>query len=200
MYRLGEPATEEQGNSTNVNGVFAEQKESLYWTALMITGDAESARQCIIDATGLAQNADGAFRDWLTEWAHVATARQALKTVRLPIREAADQRRETSCSHRKHAPFSPAEVRLLHEVNARGVAERLDVLARAVLVLYGCRRLSFTDCTLLLNAPLQCVVDGFCRARQWFQDSVAPTESLRHSASTRLHALRNDPDGVPVWG
>lgn len=203
MLRFGwkEPLNNENGrNRADVKGAFVKQKESLYWTASMITGNTESAEQSIVDATGLANANGGAFRDWLVEWAHVATARGAVNAVRSSIGEAASKYADSSCSHRRHEPLSPAEAQLLHEMNALAITERLDVLARTVLVLYGCLRLSFSDCTLFLNLPLQSVLGAYCRARHWFTNSAAPTERIRHADSRQLHALRHDPDGVAVWG
>ena len=68
---------------------FADQSESLRWTALMITGTAEMAEQLIIDATGLVETSSRDFRDWLVLWAHLATARTALNAVRSSIQETA---------------------------------------------------------------------------------------------------------------
>lgn len=187
-------------NGAEAKSVFTSQKGSLYWTAAMITGDAESAEHAIVDATGLVTAKSSTFRDWLVEWAHVATARAAVNIVRTLIREAAFEYGEPPCSRRKHVPLSPAEVQSLLEVNTSFVTEHLDVLARTVLVLYGCHRFSFSDCTLLLNVPLQSITGAYCRARQWFDNSAAPAQRIRHSGSKHLHALRHDPDGVPVWG
>lgn len=121
------------------------------------------AQRSIVDATGLAETNSYAFRVWLVEWAHSATAHLAVNAVRSSIHETAAQYADRTCSHRRHRPLSPAETRTLRELDVYGVIQRLDVLARSVLVLYGCQRASLSNCALLLNVPLRCVVDAYCR-------------------------------------
>jgi DNA-directed RNA polymerase specialized sigma24 family protein len=182
---------------------FAEQndrKQSLYRTALMITGNPEIAEQSIVDAAGLAETASSGFRDWLVQWAHSATARAAANAVRSSIRENAAQYADWTCSHRRHKPLSPAETRTLHRLDVYEVIQRLDVLARAVLVLYGCQRVSPSECALLLNVPLRSVVDAYCRAMQWHSEIVQPADKIRRLELPLLRLIRHDPDGVPVWG
>ena len=69
-------------STAEIQDPFADQSESLHWTALMITGTAEMAERSVIDATGLAETSSREFRDWLVLWAHLATARTALNAVR----------------------------------------------------------------------------------------------------------------------
>jgi hypothetical protein len=162
-----------------VQTVFADQRESLYWTALMITGNAELAAQSIVDATSLAETNSYAFRAWMVRWAHLATARVAVNAVRSSIHERAAQYSDCTCSHRKHAPLSPAETRTLRELDAYEVIPRLDILARVVLVLYGCQRASLSDCALLLNVPPQCVAGAYCRGRQWYHEFAEAAGKVR---------------------
>ena len=155
---------------------FADQSESLRWTALMITATAEMAERSVIDATGLAQTGSREFRDWLVLWAHLATARSALNAVRSSIQEAAKRYADWSCSHHSHEPLSWAEIRRLQELDAGKVVQQLDVLARAVLVLHGCHRASFEDCVLLVNVPLQSAVAAYCKALEWFKAFTEPAD------------------------
>jgi hypothetical protein len=165
---------------------FADQSESLHWTALLITGTREMAERSIIDATGLAETSSRDFRDWLVLWAHLATARTALNAVRSSIQEAAKRYVGWTCSHKSHEPLSWAEVRKFQELDAGEVVQHLDVLARAVLVLHGCHRASFEDCVLLLNVPRQSAVGAYCTALEWYR---AFTESADRDAGEANSAI-----------
>ena len=156
-------------STAEIQDPFADQSESLHWTALMITGTAETAKRSVIDATGLAETRSREFRDWLVLWAHLATARTALSTVSSSIHETAKRYADWTCSHNSHEPLSWAEIRRLQELDTGKVVQQLDVLARAVLVLHGCHRASFEDCVLLLDVPLQSAVGAYCTAHEWFK-------------------------------
>src|ERR1022692_2781508 len=156
-------------STAEIQDPFADQSESLHWTALMITGTAETAKRSVIDATGLAETRSREFRDWLVLWAHLATARTALSTVSSSIHETAKRYADWTCSHNSHEPLSWAEIRRLQELDTCKVVQQLDVLARAVLVLLGCHRASFEDCVLLLDVPLQSAVGAYCTAHEWFK-------------------------------
>jgi len=153
---------------------FAEQSESLRWTALMISGSAGLAERSIIDATGLVETNSRDFRDWLVLWAHLATARTALNAVRSSIQENAKRYADWSCSHHSHDALSMHETRTLQELDPNLVIRHLDVLARAVLVLHGCHGASFEDCVFLLNVPLQAAIGAYCTAIEWYRDCFQP--------------------------
>ena len=155
---------------------FADQSESLRWTALMITGTAEIADRSIIDATGLAETSRREFRDWLVLWAHLATARTALNAVRSAIQEAAERYADWTCAHTRHEPLPWAEIRRFQQLDAARVVQQLDVLARAALVLHGCHGVSFEDCVFLLNVPLQSAVGAYCTALEWYKAFTEPAE------------------------
>ena len=182
--------------STNeIEDPFADQGESLYWTALMITGTAEMAERSVIDATGLAGTSSREFRDWLVLWAHLATGRSALNAVRSSIQETAKRYVDWTCSHHSHEPLSWAETRRLQELDAAKVVQQLDVLARAVLVLHGCHGASFEDCVLLLNVPLQSVVGAYCTAVEWYKAFTEPADrdAADATSATYIFPLR------PKW-
>jgi hypothetical protein len=158
----------------------------------MITGTAETAERSVIDATGLAETSSRDFRDWLVLWAHLATARTALKAVRSSIHETGKRYAGWTCSHKDHEPLSWVEIRRLQELDTGKVVQQLDVLARAVLVLHGCHRASFEDCVLLLDVPLQSAVGAYCTAHEWFKTSTEPADSDAAGA-TYIFPLR------PKW-
>lgn len=186
-------------NDTRKQATAGERIESLYWAALIITGNVQSARESIIDAGGLAKTSSYEFRDWLIRWGRSATTRVAVKAVRASIHQTAAQFRDRTCSHHAHEPLSSAEVQKLCAVDAYVVIEQLDVLARAALVLYGCHHASLSQCVLLLDVPSESIVGAYCRALQWYYEFAAQTETVRRSESSRLHLVRYDANGIPVW-
>jgi hypothetical protein len=149
---------------------FADQRESLYWTALMITGDAELAGRSVIDATSISETSSHDFRDWLVLWAHLATARSALNSVRSSIQQTAKRYADWSCSHHSHEPLSLSETRILQELDTNLAIEQLDPLARAVLVLRGCHGAFFDDCMFLPNVPIHSAVGAYCTALEWCKE------------------------------
>ncbi len=167
-------------STAEVQDFFADQSESLHWTALMITGTPEMAERSIIDATGLAETGSRELRDWLVLWAHLATARTALNAVSSSIQETAKRYADWTCSHHSHEPLSWTEIRRLQELGPNVVIQQLDVLARSVLVLHGCHGASFEDCVFLLNVPLQSAIDAYCKALQWYKAFTEPTDEIRH--------------------
>ena len=171
-------------STAEIQDPFADQSESLRWTALMITGTAEMAERSVIDATGLSETSSREVRDWLVLWAHLATARSALSAVRSSIQETAKRYVDWTCSHNSHEPLSWTEIRRLQELDAGKVVQQLDVLARAVLVLRGCHGAPFEDCVFLLNVPLQCAVGAYCTALQWHKAfTEAADRDAAHAAS-----------------
>lgn len=179
--------------------ILSDQKESLHWIALMITGNATSAEQSIVDAGGLTETDRYSFRDWLVRWGRSATARAAVNAVRSSIQATAKQYLDCTCSHRTHEPLSPTEAKTLRELDPHQVILTLDILARSVLVLYGLQRASLSECAILLNVPLQCVVDSYCRALQWYREFAAPAIRVKRPHRSGLFLVRYDSDGVPVW-
>ena len=185
MYWLHLTKTQEKRitqvlSTAEIQDPFADQSESLHWTALMITGTAEMAERSIIDATGLTETSSRDFRDWLVLWAHLATGRTALDAVRSSIQETAKRYADWTCSHHSHEPLSWAEIRRLQELDAGKVVRQLDFLAPAVLVLHGCHGASFEDCVFLLNVPLQSAIGAYCKALQWYKAFTEPTDKIRH--------------------
>ncbi len=161
-------------STAEIQNPFADQSESLRWTALMITGSEELAEQSIIDATDLDHTRSRAYRDWLVLWAHLATARTALNAIRSPIQEAAKRYADWTCSHHSHEPLSTQEIRALQELDPYVIIRQLDSLARSVLVLRGCHGAAFDDCVVLLNVPLHSAVGAYCTAVEWCAESTGP--------------------------
>lgn len=173
----------------DIQDPFADQSESLRWTALMITGSAELAEPSTINATGLAQTSSRDFRDWLVLWAHLATARNAFNAVRSSIHDSAKHYAGWTCSHIQHEPFPWTKVQSLQEMEVDVVVQQLDALARAVLVLRGCHRASFEDCVFLLNVPLQSAVGAYCTALHWYESFTQPAGNIQNAQFSQPSVL-----------
>ena len=162
-------------STAEIEEAFGAQQDLLFWLALMITGDDEAARGCIIGASGLAPQSAGVFRDWLDEWARSATVRFAVTEARSQIAEAARAYRGLSCSHAEgHPTLSAEDLHALRTSNPQILLSSLDPLARAVLVLRGVRRAAIQDCALSLGVSRGTVLAAYCRATTW--RSQAPAE------------------------
>ena len=64
-----------------IKSVFAEQRDYLYWTSLVITGDDAIAEQAMVNASDLSAHWSGVFRDWVIGWANHVTVRAAVRAV-----------------------------------------------------------------------------------------------------------------------
>lgn len=150
-----------------IKSIFAGHDESLYWMALVITADAELAKRSIVSASGLAATAGGVFRDWLSQWAHMATARMAVQAVNDRILPAAECYSEWICNHSSHDALEEQQINALRTLDPRAIARDLDPLARAVLVLHVCHHASISDCAILMRVPRKYVIRAYCHVLQW---------------------------------
>ena len=64
-------------SSQEIQSAFDDQREYLYWIALLITGDDALADLAVRNASALSANYSSVFRDWLNGWAIYATVRAA---------------------------------------------------------------------------------------------------------------------------
>jgi len=72
-------------SSHEIQSAFAEQRDYLYWIALLITGDEALADLAVVNAGALSANRRSVFRDWLIGWATYATVRAAVREIRVLI-------------------------------------------------------------------------------------------------------------------
>jgi len=164
--------------------IFAENEETLYRMALTITADPVLAKQSVVNATALAATAGCVFRDWLTQWAHTATALAAVQTVNKPILAAALGYSDWICNHPTHDMLEEHQINALRKLDPRAIARDLDPLARAVLVLHGCHQASISDCAVLLRVPRKYALRAYCRAVQWYSIEAHPANSESVPADT----------------
>src|SRR5208282_749618 len=91
---------------SEIMATFDEERDYLFRIALLITGNTTAATRSIVNATELAPAGGGVFHDWLIQWAHRATARAAVDTVRDLIAASASGYADWECVHEDHYVFS----------------------------------------------------------------------------------------------
>ena len=150
-----------------IHAIFEADRDDLFRIALIITGDQVQARQCLVDASGLAEYGGEIFRDWLRSWSRYVTARTAAVRIR-DVAERSVQRYLTStCEHTNHDVLSDEQLALFRRLDPEHVVHSLDPLVRAVLVLRGCLRASIADCGLLLQVSRKCITPAYCIGLTW---------------------------------
>jgi DNA-directed RNA polymerase specialized sigma24 family protein len=154
-------------SSQEIQTAFTEQRDYLYWIALLITGDAAVAEQAVVDGSKLSALRSGVFRDWLIVWAKHATMRTAVRAVRDLISAAASRYAGASSEFSNCEVLSDDEIRSLRNVNPLDIIAELDPLARSALVLRGIQHDSIADCALLLDVPRRILAGAYCNALRW---------------------------------
>jgi len=162
-------------SSQEIKSVFAEQRDYLYWTSLVITGDDAMAEQAMANASDLSAHWSGVFRDWVIGWANHVTVRAAVRAVHDLISQSAKRYSGSSCETPDHddpsevlsVVLSSDQIVSLRRVDPRDIVAALDPLARSALVLRGIQHASIADCVLLLDVPRQIVADAYCQALRW---------------------------------
>ena len=162
-------------SSHEIKSVFAEQRDYLYWTSLVITGDDAIAKQAMVNASDLSTSWSGVFRDWVIGWASHVTVRAAVRAVHDLISESAKRYAGSSCETSDHddpsevlsVVLSNDQIVSLRSVDPRDIVAALDPLARSALVLRGIQHASIADCVLLLDVPRHVVADAYCQALRW---------------------------------
>src|SRR6266446_8912202 len=154
-----------------IKSVFAEQRDYLYWTSLVITGDDAIAKQAMVNASDLSTSWSGVFRDWVIGWASHVTVRAAVRAVHDLISASAKRYSSSSCEASDYDVLSEVlsndQIVSLRRVDPRDIVAALDPLARSALVLRGIQHASIADCVLLLDVPRHIVADAYCQALRW---------------------------------
>jgi DNA-directed RNA polymerase specialized sigma24 family protein len=173
-----------QASSHEIQSAFAEQRHSLYWIALLITGDDALADLAVVNASALSANYSGVFRDWLIGWAKYATVRAAVREVRDLISASASHFVDSS-SECDDDLLSDDQIMSLRHVDPREIIAALDPLARCALVLRGIQHASLADCALLLDVSRGIVAGAYSQALRWNDERIgahaAPTEGQMDS-------------------
>ncbi len=162
-------------SSQEIKSILAEQRDYLYWTSLVITGDDAIAKQAMVNASDLSASWNGVFRDWVIGWANHVTVRAAVRAVHDLISQSAKRYSGSSCETPDHddpsevlsVVLSSDQIVSLRRVDPRDIVAALDPLARSALVLRGIQHASIADCVLLLDVPRQIVAGAYCQALRW---------------------------------
>jgi len=174
-----------RASSHEIQSAFAEQRNYLYWIALLITGDDALADLAVVNASALSANRSGVFRDWLIGWAKYATVRAAVREVRDLISASASHYVDSSFEHCDDDVLSDDQIMSLRHVDAREIIAALDPLARCALVLRGIQHASLADCALLLDVSRRIVAGAYSQALRWNGEHIgahaAPTEDQMDS-------------------
>ena len=135
-------------SSHEIQSAFAEQRDYLYWIALLITGDDALADLAAVNASALSANYSSVFRDWLIGWATYATVRAGVREVRDLISASASHYADSSSEDSDDDVLSDDQIMSLRNVDPRDIIAALDSLARSALVLRGIHtpRLSIARC------------------------------------------------------
>jgi DNA-directed RNA polymerase specialized sigma24 family protein len=154
-------------SSHEIRSAFAEQRDYLYWIALLISGDDVLAEQAVVNASDRSANYSSVFRDWLIGWAKYATVRAALREVRDLISTSASYFADSFSDHCDDDVLSDDQIGSLRDIDPREIVAALDPLARSALVLRGIQHTSIADCALLLDVPRRIVATAYCQALRW---------------------------------
>lgn len=181
MRNLEHPRKDRVATEDQIRTVLEAEHDYLYWIALLITGNAILANKCLVDTNGLPGTCGGVFHDWLSRWAHSATARISARTMHEAIVAITAQYESFACEHTNHELLSEDEVEFIRQLDPRQVIAQLDPLCRTVLVLRGIQGASISDCALLLELPRRCVLVAYCRALHWLYERADVLKVLRAS-------------------
>jgi DNA-directed RNA polymerase specialized sigma24 family protein len=168
-------------SSDEIRSAFAEQRDHLYWIALLITGDDTLANLAVVNASALSANYSSVFRDWLNGWATYATVRAAVREVHGLISASARYLEHSSSEHPDDgAVLSDDQIASLWRVDPQDIIAALDPLARSALVLRGVQHASIADAALLLGEPSRVVAVAYGQALRWHRERtdthVAPND------------------------
>ena len=181
-------------SNEEIKSVFAEQRDYLYWTSLVITGDDAIARQAMVNASDLSTSWSGVFRDWVIGWANHVTVRAAVRAVHDLISASAKCYAGSSPEASDYdvlyevrsEVLSDDQIASLRRVDPRDIVAALDPLARSALVLRGIQHASIADCALLLDVPRQIVAAAYRHALRWNSERASADLMVRDDVWTNM--------------
>src|SRR6202795_2366055 len=132
-------------SSHEIKSIFAEQRDYLYWTSLVITGDDAIAKQAMVNASELSASWSGVFRDWVIGWASHVTVRAAVRAVHDLISASAKRYWGSCCEASDYGVpsevlsvvHSSDQIVELRRVDPRDIVAELDPLAPSAVVIRG---------------------------------------------------------------
>lgn len=178
----------DHASAAEVVHCFRDQSLVLRNLAVLITGDPVVADECIVEACENTFRGNTPFREWLFEWAKVATITRAVSRQAAAIRSCEATHLYQHCTHPEHLSLIDAEERatcldFLLQCDAQEIIDQLDPLCRAVLVLRVATRSSFHDCVLRLNISRAAVLAANCLAMAWVSAQMRADMPLTEMAT-----------------
>jgi len=169
--------TREYASSADILACFHDQRSVLGRLAFLITGDHATADQAVVSTREMTLQGNSPFRDWLFEWAKVATIASAISHRVEEIRRCEAAYKDRRCPHVEHSSQDDAEERaarldFILRADAQELIAELDPLCRAVLVLRFAIRSSIQDCALRLNVSRAAILGANCHVLTWLQERL----------------------------
>ena len=182
-------AIEEPASVGQILAYFEGEREAFLRLALMITGNADNAKQCLIKAREMALQGRNPLRGRFREWSKWLTIEAALSSSYGAISKCEANYENLQCTHPEHlVQTSDSKLQKYHSflfrLDTRIIIASLDALSRAVLLLRTTARASILDCTQYLVLSPNTVLAANCCAMTWVRhmqqgDSKDfPTKSL----------------------
>jgi DNA-directed RNA polymerase specialized sigma24 family protein len=145
-------------NSGDFCRIFAEEMDSLYLLAYLLTADSDKAEQCFVAGIGDCVEGNAVFKEWARSWARRTVIRNAIRLVNPGQEMTRSRPLEFPAKH-----LAISRVQLAPELEAILKLNSLERFAFVMLVLEG---FSYQDCSILLGCSRQTVVNARQRALQ----------------------------------
>jgi len=181
----------EHASAAEIVACFRNERNLLHRLSFLITGDQTTAETAVAQACELTLQRNSPFREWLFEWAKVATISAAIPLEGDAIRRCEATYKDRSCQHVEHACQFDDEQRadslaLILQMDAEKIIAELDPLCRAILVLRIAIRSSIQDCSLRLNVSRAAVLAANCLAMTWLDCRQLQPPEEDHKVSQPL--------------
>jgi hypothetical protein len=105
---------------SEVLACFRRERNALLQFAFLITGDNAAAEQSVENACAMTVKGHAPFREWLSQWARVATITTAISRCITGIRDCEAMHKDQRCTHAKHLSQTD-DAELEHRFNALAV-------------------------------------------------------------------------------
>ncbi len=143
--------------------VFLSHREELRWIAEFLTGSAEVADACVMDAFVISAAQSEANEEQLSQCIRLATISSAFEIQQSRIAQLAPFYEGRPCLHRRHPQLPLHSIEFLIEESDL-VESRLDALCRFVLILCGVEQCSPCEAARLLRTSRLAVEAAYCAA------------------------------------
>lgn len=143
---------------------FEDCREQIFWIALLLTGSAELANTCVLEARTLANRENNLRPEHLERCARFATIRSAAGIVQPQLKLAKTGYEQWSCPHTYHPALSREVIDLIQFPDAMARLLQLDAVCRFALVLRGIEGYTTRQSAFLLNMSSAVIEAAFCTA------------------------------------